>query len=297
MQLHLFRIAAVLVCATAAGADNPTPDMKAMADKVNRPVVISVPGASDVQIKKDIVYKIDGATKLALDVYVPGKNARDAKLSAVIFVHGGVGADVPVRPKEWGIYESWGRLVAASGMIGVTFNHRVGFPDPNLAQGAADVADLITFVRAHALEYQIDPDRLAMIVYSAGGPMLSVALETPRPYIRCLGAYYPILDIENTTLHKQYLSAEQLKRYSPFTYLAHADQWPPLLIARAGRDEIPELLPGLDRFIQQAISANAPVEILNHPTGPHGFDNVDSPRSREIVRCTLDFLKEHLAPK
>lgn len=127
--------------------------------------------------------------------------------------------------------------------------------------------------------------------------MLSVALETPRPYIRCLGAYYPILDIENTTLHKQYLSAEQLKRYSPFTYLAHADKWPPLLIARAGRDEVPELLPGLDRFIQQAISANAPVEILNHPTGTHGFDNVDSPRSREIVRCTLDFLKEHLAPK
>lgn len=182
-------------------------------------------------------------------------------------------------------------------MVGVTFNHRVGYPDPNLAQGASDVRDLITFIGTHADEFGIDPGRLAMSVYSGGGPMLTVALENPPPYIRCLVAYYPLLDIENTTLHKQHLTAEELKRYSPFTYLTNAEKWPPLLIARAGRDDVPELLPGLDRFIAQAISANAPVEILNHPTGPHTFENVDSPRSREIVNRTIAFLKEHLSSK
>src|SRR5439155_25874157 len=111
-------------------------------------------------------------------------------LPVVFFIHGGVPRDVPVLPKDWGIYRSWGRLIAASGMAAVTFNHRVGYPDPNLAQGAADLADAIAFVRGRAADFGIDPERIALAAYSAGGPLLAAPIREPKPYIRCLVAFY-----------------------------------------------------------------------------------------------------------
>ncbi len=261
---------------------------------VDEPVVLRLPGMDEVGVRKDVVYKEN--PKLTADVYRPPKSAAGSDRPAVIFVHGGVSPDVPYRPKEWGIYTSWGRLVAASGFIGVTFNHRVGFPDPHLDDGASDLQDLIAFMRGHAAEFGIDKERLALIFYSAGGPLLSVPLRDHYDFVRCVIGFYPLIDIERTALHRQYMTADALTRFSPFSYLSRTEQWPPLLIARAGRDQIPDLLQGLDRFICDAVKANAPIEILNHPNGEHGFDNKPSARSGEIVTRALAFLREHLSP-
>ena len=71
--------------------------------------------------------------------------------------------------------------------------------------------------------------------------------------------------------------------------------FPPLFLARAGRDAIPTLNARLDAFVGSAIAANAPITIVNHPTGAHGFDVAnDDERSREIIRAALEFMKAHL---
>ncbi len=41
----------------------------------------------------------------------------------------------------------------------------------------------------------------------------------------------------------------------------------PMLIARAGRDEVPLLNEALDRFTAKALAANAPLTVINHPAG------------------------------
>jgi hypothetical protein len=67
----------------------------------------------------------------------------------------------------------------------------------------------------------------------------------------------------------------------------------PLFIARAGRDE-PGLNDTLDRFIPHALSANLPITLANHATGPHAFDVLDdNETSCEIVRQILAFLRLH----
>jgi hypothetical protein len=39
------------------------------------------------------------------------------------------------------------------------------------------------------------------------------------------------------------------------------------------------------------------IEVMNHPTGRHGFDIIDSnERSREIIQRALEFLKTNLGP-
>jgi acetyl esterase/lipase len=209
----------------------------------------------------------------------------------------GVYSDVPLKPKDRGFYKSWGRLIAASGMAAVTFNQRLGFPDPNLEQASQDVEDLIGFVRAHSDDWGLDRDRICLAAYSAGGPMLSMAMHDAPPYIRCLVGFYPFLDIQQSALHRRFLSVQQLQEFSPITYLDHgAAKLPPMFIARAGRDQIPDLEPALDRFVAEAVRRNIALEFINHPLGVHGFDNQnDDARSREVVRAAIEFIKTHLA--
>jgi len=298
LALLLVLVNSVLsVCAAAQSRSSDQDQVKAFLDQVNRPLVYSIPGMDQVKVKSDIAYKKDAtADFLKMDLYTPpdGKGA----LPVVILIHGGVESDDPLKPKDWGFYKSWGRLIAASGMAAVTFNHRVGFPNPNLEQASHDVGDLIAFVQTHSEEWGLDRDRICLAAYSAGGPMLSMAMHHTPSYIRCLVAFYAFLDIQESALHKKYLSEQQLKEFSPIFQLSQNEKMPPMFIARAGKDQIPDLEPGLDRFVAEAVRRNVALEFLNHPRGVHSFDNQnDDDRSREIVKAAIQFMKTHLSAR
>ena len=69
----------------------------------------------------------------------------------------------------------------------------------------------------------------------------------------------------------------------------------PLLIARAGLDEMPGLNETLDAFVTRALAANRPLILVNHHRGPHAFDTVDpSNASRFAIRQVLAFFRTHL---
>ncbi len=69
----------------------------------------------------------------------------------------------------------------------------------------------------------------------------------------------------------------------------------PMFVARAGQDANPGLNAAMDQFIAAALAANAPVTVVNHPAGEHGFDMLnDDDRSREIIRAVLAFFETHL---
>jgi acetyl esterase/lipase len=71
----------------------------------------------------------------------------------------------------------------------------------------------------------------------------------------------------------------------------------PILLARAGADQMPGLNRSMDRFIDQLLARNTPVTFVNHATGLHAFDlEDDSPRARAAIRQVLAFLTAHLEP-
>jgi hypothetical protein len=86
-----------------------------------------------------------------------------------------------------------------------------------------------------------------------------------------------------------------LEEYSPLRRLWRSTRsLPPMLIARAGKEERPWLNPTIDRFVVDAIARGAEVDLLNHPRGRHAFDVLeDDPRSQDIIARTLDFLVRH----
>jgi acetyl esterase/lipase len=292
MNLRHFLVAIIAVLG-AADAVGQGQRQKSFEEIVNAPVVLQLPGTAEAKMRTDIRYS-SADPHLFLDVYSPPSIKRGVKLPVVLFIHGGAGSSS--KAKDWGIYQSWGRLAAASGFIGVTFNHRLGFPAPLLAESAADVADAIDYVRSHAALWSADPDRICLAAYSAGGPMLSLGFDRKRPYVKCLVAFYAFLDIQQSELHRTHEPADRVRAFSLIEHLndEHARSMP-FFIGRAGLDEIPTMNDSIDRFIARALEKNANVVVWNHPTGVHTFDNQnDDERSREIVAESLEFMKRHL---
>jgi acetyl esterase/lipase len=257
-------------------------------------IVYSVPGMEKIKARKEIVWKQVDGTELKLDVYAPPRQKRAQPLPAIIFIHGGpIPDNMLTEPKEWGVFVSFGQLAAASGFVGVTFNHRFyRGGQPRNAQ--EDVIDLIAYVRINAATLGIDPERLTLWAFSGGGSLLSAVLRDPPSYIRCLVAYYAVLDKPFLTGG---LSAEALLEFSPLHQLqqrtaAKSDVMPlPILIARAGKD-MPAINGTIDRFVQAALALNMNLELHNHSMGRHSFDVLnDDARTHAIIRRTMEFIR------
>ena len=118
MTITLSRLLVILlfsVCSTTQSQSSNEGQVKAFLDQVDHPVVYSVPGMDRAMERKDLVYGKDASVKfLRMDLYTPADTK--VALPVVVLIHGGVGSDDPLRPKDWGFYKSWGRLIAASGM-------------------------------------------------------------------------------------------------------------------------------------------------------------------------------------
>jgi acetyl esterase/lipase len=278
-------LTSLIACLAFANEEPPAALDKAALERARRPIVLSVPGMDRVVVHSNLTYTQTNDPLARMDVYVPANLQADERRPIVMLVHGGVPTSLPV--KDMGAYRSWGRMIAAQGMIAVTFTHRLRWPLSQLQESATDVRAAIDFARANALKFNADPDRMCIAAYSAGGPLLTVALQDGRRYVRCQLAIYPLVDAQG-------FGAADDAKFALKTYVDRLS-FPPLFLARAGRDAIPTLNERLDAFIGTAIATNAPITIVNHPTGAHGFDVAnDDERSREIIRAALEFMKAHL---
>jgi len=118
---------------------------------LSKRIVYHVDGMRNVRVKRD-VYKRDAGAELAINVYAPASLSGGARLPAVVFVHGGpIPADFQP-PTQWGVFVSYGELAAASGLVGVTFNHRL-FAMEDFDRAQADVTAAIDDEAAVSLEH------------------------------------------------------------------------------------------------------------------------------------------------
>lgn len=159
------------------------------------------------------------------------------------------------------------------------------------------MTDAVAYVRDNADALGVDRDRIVLWSVSAGGIFLSRPLAEAPPYLRCLVAYYPELDLQGERASAPpSVSDETLREFSPVYQLSRSDKAvPPIFIARAGLDDA-GLNAGVDRFVQAALSRNVTLDLANHSAGHHGFDvEDDDERSREIIRQTVAFIKAHCA--
>jgi acetyl esterase/lipase len=286
----------LIFCVLVAGAAVQAQQLEDPAwikDLAPKRIVYSVRGMERIKPIRDLVYKRVGSSNLKMDVYPP-RGSRLVRAPIVMFVHGGrVPANLRTPPKDWGVYISFGQLAAASGFVGVTFNHRFHQWE-SLSDSESDITAAIMYVRENAARFGADPDRVVLWAVSAGGIFFSQPLRDRPEFIRALVGYYPELNLQASRQSAPpSVSDETLRRFSPVTYLTDGKTIPPIFLARAGLDD-PELNAGVDLFVKLALEKNLTVELMNHPTGHHGFDIEDNNnRSREILKRTIEFIREH----
>ncbi len=280
-------------------ADDLPMDEQESEDVKELPVVYFLPDMEGAIVRPDIAYKTVDTGDLLMDVYYPGDYEGETRLPAVIFIHGEGEPEMLKDAKDWGQYVSWGQLAAASGFIGITFNHRSMELPTKLYDAAKDVDDLTTYVRENSKSLGIDENALCIWTCSGGSPFgLRSALREDATYVRCIVSYYGIADLKFfydvlSTLPQ--LSDEVLNEFSASQRLSKCtNAIPPMLIVRAGLDA-PELNASIDRLLTAAIAKNVSLDFMNHATGRHAFDILDdNVRSQEIIRTTLDFMRTHL---
>jgi hypothetical protein len=257
-----------------------------------KPVVYRIPGMEAATIRREVEYRTTDSGPLKMDLYYPPDAKSGARIPAVVFVTGY--SDVRMWPVlRWGKFKdmamsvSWGQLVAASGVVAVTYTND---------EPTTDLWALLQYIRQHAATLGIDENRIGLSACSGHVPLaLSILLQEDRDYLKCavLNCGY-MLDLDGSTGVAE--MAKQFGFVNPGAGKSVDDlpQNVPLFIVRAAQEQTPRLNEAMDRFLPKALSRNLPVTFVNH-SGPHGFELLqDSDTSRHTIRQMLAFMRFHL---
>ena len=264
-----------------------------------RPVLFKLPGMEKVKVNKNLIYKNGWDGKLAMDVYSPPGLKKNKKLPVVILVHGGTRPNLKRQIKDWEFFTSYGRIIASSGMIAVSFNHRNfygnGMTEDGVKESFDDVLAAIMYIRKNADNYNIDPERICLWSFSASGNQLAIPIIHRMKFVKCIISYYAIMALDTGNKYmKNFKNKKNLYKYSFLDQIKKNEYIPPILIARAGKDT-KRLNDTIDQVVSKALKFNIEIELMNHPEGRHAFDIFnDNKRTVEIITRTLNFIKSKI---
>jgi len=114
----------------------------------------------DVDFRRDVEYAQVGDETLCLDLSIP--HGATGRLPAIVVIHGGAWRE----GSRSGLDELTWRL-AESGFVSATVGYRF-CPAHRFPAQVQDVKCAVRFLRAHAEEFHIDPERLGAVGFSAG---------------------------------------------------------------------------------------------------------------------------------
>ena len=277
--------AVVLGCATAAAAEKPVVlDVwpgKPPGDKTDI-------GEEKVTTAKDDASSIQSITNVShptLTVYRP---AKDKDTGAVVVIAPGGGynnlawAKEGVDPAEW---------LNSIGVTGVVLKYRVPrrLDNPKDApppQALMDAQRSVSLVRGKAKEWGIDPNRIGMLGFSAGGHLTAwTATNFDKR------AYEPIDDVDKISCRPDfgvcvYPGGVVLKDSDSLSpEIRVSKETPPMFFAHAGDDKVrPEN--SVETYLALK-KAGVPAELHVYASGGHGFGlrPSDKPCSTWPQRC------------
>ena len=162
-----------------------------------------------------------------------------------------------------------------------------------------DVAAAVAWVRAHAEETHTDPDRIAVMGFSAGGHLASTfATHYPaelRPAFQIL--VYPVISMDETITHSG--SRENLIGKNPSKALIdyysnekHVNAESPRAFIALSDDDRAVPVENSLRYYKALHRYQIPVSLHIYPTGGHGWGYNESFRFKKAVHDELsDWLR------
>lgn len=132
------------------------------------PLVACVTACAGAEVTShpDVAYDVRRGAATTMDVYVPDDGAIGRP--AVMFVHGG---GWRLLSKE--VHSDHAQRLAEMGYVTASINYRL-VPEGVYGDLVKDCFCALAFLRGRADDYGLDPDRIAVIGYSAGGHLVSL---------------------------------------------------------------------------------------------------------------------------
>lgn len=234
-----------------------------------------------------------------LTVYRPAK-ASHRNAAMVVCPGGGYAMEVVDREGH-----AIARYFAAQGLTMAVLKYRLPKADTfekGLPDSQQDALEAIRVLRRHAADWRIDPQRIGIIGFSAGGhlagstAMLGEAADGSRPDFAVL--MYAVTIMHGESMHAG--SRERLlgpapseARIAEFSLEKRARPGlPPFFLCHATNDKVVPL-PNAELLAEALRKVNVPVELLIVNSGGHGFaldHDEESARWKEKLVIWLDAL-------
>lgn len=213
-----------------------------------------------------------------LDVHT-SQTGDGGRKPAVLFVHGGpVPEEQLPRPRDWEGFSGYAALAAASGLVGITFNHRL-YTEEHYSLAADDVSTAVEQTRELDC---VDPDRIGLWFFCVGGGLAADWLANPPDWLGCVAWTYPVL------VPPPDWSGDR-ERFDVVTAAASAPTLPKLLL-RVG-DEYEYFAQTQDDFVDSVREHGGELEVIDLPEAEHGFEHLGySGRSRDGVDRAMQWV-------
>ncbi len=228
-------------------------------------VVLQHPETKNVTVKKNITYLTDSKGTLRFDLYLPPQIASSELRPAIVFLNGIGERPGDMAVKDWGIYSSWPRLMAAEGYIGISM-------ETDGTRTQESLAALFSYFKNNGAQHHIDADRIGVYAASANVGQSAAYLMGSNAYpgIKAAVLYY------GNTPQGRYR-----KDLPVFFVVSEGD------VQRTNYSGL----------WSKVLENNAPWTIAMGSNLIHGFDAfADNDESRRMIKQTISFWKNHLDP-
>lgn len=281
-----------------------------------------------IDVQRDVEFAAPDGHPLRLDVYQPHDSMRRELLAdapsrslspAVVVIHGG----------SWSgggksDFESYDRWLATGGRVVFDVEYRLANSAQRFPAQLADIKCAIAWVKNHAAQYHVDPERLALLGRSAGGQLALLAAYTANDptlqpdscnaqdtSVRAVISFYGPTDlawdyshpgrpdvIDTPRVFENYLGgspASAPQAYASASPIEHVGaQSPPTLFLHGGHDQLVRA-ENVERIMPRLTAAGVSVTYVYLPWANHGFDYNFDGWSSQIAQAEISkFLDSHL---
>jgi dienelactone hydrolase len=228
-----------------------------------------------------------------MDIYYPPEFDFKSKIPAIIIVLGYpdmageklIGSEF----KNYIQFVSWCKIISASGMAAIAYES---------SNPEQDIISLSNYLKTNEDKLKIDNSKIGAYTCSAHTPTtITTILNGSNNIFKCAVVYYGFF----LTSDFKYLSQiDTLSQNMGFKTprLSEPDAWKkdiPIMIIRAGKDNVPYINQTLASFYDKALNQNLPITLINYSNGVHGFDAYnDNETTRQIIKTTIEFWKFNL---
>lgn len=254
------------------------------------------PIAAKMEPDRKVLYRTVGGAKLYLHVFLPPGFKESDKRSCLFAIHGGGWTGMNSR-----YFYPFAHRFAQKGMVGISIDYRLA----NAKRGVTvfdcvkDVRSAMRYVKAHAAELGIDPEKIAVCGGSAGGHLASATslfgkvnhadddLDVSSEAMAMI-LYYPVIDTSEKGYGQRKIGS-RWKELSPVDNVKKG--LPPTLIFHGTGDTVTPF-DGAALFVKRSRALGNEVSVIAHEGGVHGYFIFDLELFETAMLQTEAFLRE-----